>query len=201
MGAAKKGFMEMREAEYGQQDEALDSESGMSLELISYGGIKNATKTDIGRSAEMVISEANIGNIDALECLIICNKLEKFTEAVKEGVKKLAYEQTKIADGEIYKRLNVSVERGVFGIRWNFKNTNDPIWNNLEAQRIDRENYLKTLVLPNQIMDEAKRAEYIKSITVDEVVDEETGEVVQEKCQLNPPTKTGSAGLKITIEK
>lgn len=193
--------MEHPQIEEMAEREAANSHTGLSLELISYGGIKNATKTDIKQSAELVISEANMGNIDALDCLIICNKLEKFTEVVKEGIKKLAYEQTKIADGEVYKRLNVSVERGMFGIRWNFKNTNDPIWNSLEAQRIDRENYLKTLVLPNQIMDEEKRAEYIKSITIDEVIDEETGEVIQEKCQLNPPTKTGSAGLKITIEK
>lgn len=193
--------MEHPQIEEMAEQEAANSQTGLSLELISYGGIKNATKTDIKQSAELVISEANMGNIDALDCLIICNKLEKFTEVVKEGIKKLAYEQTKIADGEVYKRLNVSVERGMFGIRWNFKNTNDPIWNSLEAQRIDRETYLKTLVLPNQIMDEGKRAEYIKSITIDEVIDEETGEVVQEKCQLNPPTKTGSAGLKITIEK
>lgn len=193
--------MEHPQIEEMAEHEAANLQTGLSLELISYGGIKNATKTDIKQSAELVISEANMGNIDALDCLIICNKLEKFTEVVKEGIKKLAYEQTKIADGEVYKRLNVSVERGMFGIRWNFKNTNDPVWNSLEAQRIDRENYLKTLVLPNQIMDEEKRAEYIKSITIDEVIDEETGEVIQEKCQLNPPTKTGSAGLKITIEK
>lgn len=181
-------FMEMRD-----QDESFDP--------IPYENIKNCTREDIEDKAAIVISEAMDANIDALDLLITCNKWEKFTEIVKDGIKKLAYEQTNIADGEIYKKLSVDVERGVFGVKYNYKGTGDPIWLKLESDKKDRENYLRTLVLPSTISDEKKRAEYIEMITLPELVDEETGEVIQEKMQLLPPTKTGTAGLKITIKK
>lgn len=167
--------------------------SEQSLEVVPYINIKNATRSEIVSKANQVIQDAKDGVLDPLDMLIICNKWEKFCETVKEGIKKLAYDQATIGEKEEYSRFSAVITRETFGVKYNYGSTGDFEWLQADAKRKEREAFLKSIKPMSSFADETEREEYKKSITV---VDEETGEEIT----LNPPIKTGTPGLKIQIK-
>jgi len=135
-------------------------------------------KASIKSLSQSIISEVMDGNQDGLEVLIATKKAKKFFEEIEENLKGYVYSKPYASKGEILKIFGTEVQRKELGVKWNYDNCGDVVYNRLKQQLKDREAYLKAVLKPV------------------EETDEDTGEVYT----IYPPVKTSTDGYEISIK-
>lgn len=150
---------------------ALDSNSFLKL-----------SKVDLKGRAEQAVQAVKDGWVDPIEASIMIKKTEAVLDYMKEEIKPLALSKMVEKSNSLY---GVDITKSMFGVKYDYSVCQDPIWDELNLQKIDldkalkaREAFLKTLEKPKK-----------------ELI-EETGEVVT----LYPPIKTGTEGLTLKVK-
>lgn len=146
------------------------------------------TKQGIQKLAVDIIQQLDNGDISGLELLKNFKMIEKLQEIVKEKMIKTA-----LIEADKYKEKDVAAYGVTFtkmeaGVKYDYSGCGD-------------ETYLRLLKAEEELKAEKKKREdLLKAIDghiVTEVVDEDTGEVVNAK--LYPPVKTSTTTLQVKI--
>lgn len=182
MGAAKKGFMEMREAEYGHEDETTtttNTETGLSFELSNLISIDKATIRQKVDAVSMSIQE---GWTDPLDALIVAKKGKEFFDALEKNVRPYA-EAKPIGKGLV--KYSTEISEAMTGVKYDYSHCDDSEWALLSLANEQAKAKL------------TERENFLKGVTKDmEIVDTDTGETYT----IHPPVKSGKLGLKLEIK-
>jgi hypothetical protein len=126
------------------------------------------------------------GAIDAIEVMIKLKRLEKQIEAVKETASKMASDEAAKFNEKSFEYHGAKIELAELGTKYKYDGCNYPPYHRAsekvkEASELVKasEGWLKSL---------KGKVDYI---------DPDTGEV----CEVYPPTKTSTTGIKITLAK
>lgn len=129
-----------------------------------------------------VLERFNDGWIDDMDLFIYAKKGEFFFKTILDNIKDKI--NTSVVEKD-YSKHNVSIVEKMNGVKYDFSECGDPIYNefseklnSLKIEMKAREEFLKALKKPTQI------------------IIEETSEVLEVK----PPIKSGSMGLAATIK-
>lgn len=165
MGATKADFTQMRDEEQQKQNS-----KGLTINEKSFLTLDKLSVTEM---AMAVVDKYTDGYNSPTEGLLLAKKFIDLGEAIKENIADNASNELKLGKGEKRVQNGATFTEQMVGVRYNFANCGDPIWNELSEKIKQREAFLKTIVGSKQ-----------------ELI-EETGEVVM----LTEPVKSGKLGL------
>jgi len=150
---------------------ALDSTSFLKL-----------SKLDLKTRAEQAVQAVKDGWVSPIDASIMIKKTEAVLDYMKEEIKPLALSEMTEKSRSVF---GVDITKSMLGVKYSFTDCNDPIWNELNEQKIALDKKLK------------EREAFLKTIKVSkQELIEETGEVVT----LYEPIKTGTEGLTLKVK-
>lgn len=143
-----------------------------------------STGSQITFFSEAIVNEVKNGSESPLRVLIQLRAMERASKQILDGIKENILTEAAKYPGNSFELWGNKIEKSELGVKYDFSKCGDTVWERLQTdfetaeQRLkDRQEFLKKLKEP---------------ITL---VDELTGEVVK----VNPPDKTSTSGLKVTI--
>jgi uncharacterized protein YpbB len=146
----------------------------------------NTSKDGIKRYVDQVVSEIKAGVMNPLLAKIYIKSMQKSLEDIEKQIfDDVMNEAYKYTEKNIeYKGAIISKEE--LGTKYDFGNCNDVVWNNLNKQIIEMTEKRK------------EREAMLKAVKQEgmTLVDEQTGET----WKINPPIKTSTTGIKVTIK-
>lgn len=145
----------------------------------------NTSKDGIQKFVDQVILELENGLINPLDLLIYLKSIEKSIEGINSKAKEIIISESDKYSEKRIEYKGAIIEKSELGTKYNYENCEDVVWNKLNQELIsinekkkERETMLKALK---------------ESINL---VDENSGET----WRVNPPIKTSTSGLKVTIK-
>lgn len=147
-----------------------NTSTGLVISTESFLTINKDTLRD---KAMSVVDNYLDGFKSPTEGLILAKKMIDMGEMIKENLAAAAASELRLAKSEKRAVHGNDITEQMVGVRYSYKDCNDPIWNELNEKIKQREAFLKTIVGSKQ-----------------ELI-EETGEVVQ----IFEPTKSGKLSL------
>jgi hypothetical protein len=176
----------------------MQNQENLNLFLLPYEEtsvipIENKTlltvaKSDLSEMASQIVEAVDDGIADALDTLIMAKKGAYVFTSIIEAMK----DKARLPEGKNYQRHHCDIREQQTGVRYYFEGCNDSVWNNLNMQMLD----LKERTSAR----EAWLKGFSKPTTIEDQIDEETGEVIMEARVINPPVKTGGQSLIFTIK-
>jgi hypothetical protein len=164
----------------------LQPKSEVAVIPLENKSLLTANRSELSVMVSRVLEGVDDGNADPLDVFIFAKKGSKVFDAILEGLKDKVDLQ-----GETAKH-NCDLREQQTGVRYEYKGCGDPEWDDLNAQvqslqlRLKaRELFLKGLKGANEI---------------DEIIDEETGELVYPAVTVYPPLKTGGTSIIVTVK-
>lgn len=147
--------------------------------------IKAGQKTLVERMKDALVE----GEVDPIESIVKAKSLYEVLsvflkdEDVKECVEK---ECDKYGKGESPNYCGAVVQIKEAGVKWDYKNCEDPLYDSLSLQMEELKQQMK------------QRETYLKTITSSKTeIDEETGEIYT----IFPPVRTASTSYSVTFKK
>ena len=145
------------------------------------------SKSQLKLMADMSLKEIfeNGRAIEAAEALSV---MENFIKELRSNKQFSDYVRDEIAkNGKQIETNSAKLELAETGVKYNFDNCGDPIYQQLEQQLQSIEADLKD------------RKEFLKTVPLSglSVINEQTGEV----CMIYPPSKSSTSTYKITLKK
>ncbi len=142
-----------------------------------------STKDEIERFSASAIRSVKEGEVSALKIEVQLRAFEKVVERIREGIRENVLNEAANYEAK-FELFGNSLEKAEFATRYDYTVSNDPEWNQLDAifktadaNRKEREKFLRSLTKP---MD---------------VLDRETGELVT----IRPPLKSSVSGIKVNF--
>ena len=153
-----------------------------TISVLDSTAFLKLSKSDLKTRAEQAIQAVKDGWVDAVEASIMIKKTEAVLDFMKEEIKPLALSEMTEKNRSVF---GVDITKSMLGTKYSFKECNDPIWDELNEQKVALDKKLK------------EREAFLKTIkgSKQELI-EETGEVVT----LYEPIKTGTEGLTLKIK-
>lgn len=173
MGHSGELFMQLRQEE-------TELQSGISFEHLL-----DAKKSNIANAVEAITTHIKDGNSDSLDGLILALKGKALFTDLEKALRPLVSSDYLDKLDKGYKKHSASIEQGATKTEYDYTVCNDIVWNDLsdkvkaiDADKKDRESFLKSLKEPL------------------EIVDTDTGET----HTIYPANKLQTEGFKITIQ-
>lgn len=152
---------------------------------ISQITVFNTSKAGIEKYVKQCIQGVEGGILPPLHMAIYLKTMEKIIEGIQNGIKESA-----LAEAEKYEKNfefhGAKIEVAELGTKYDYANCGDSVWANLDGQikklseeKKQRETFLKTLKEPVAMANKASGGEIIN---------------------INPPIKSSTTGIKITIK-
>jgi len=143
------------------------------------------TQTSIDVFSDSVIQSVKQGEANPITVLIQLRAIEKAAERIIKEIRDNCLTAAEKYPGTAFEFMGNKVEKAEVGVKYDFSKCGDPVWEtrktilDMAAERLkERETYLKAITVPKK------------------EIDEDTGEMYE----VQPPTKSGTATLKITIK-
>ena len=164
----------------------LQPKSEVAVLPIENKNLLTADRSELAVMASRVVESVDDGNADALDVFIMAKKGQKVFEAILDGLKGKVTLQ-----GETSK-YNCDLREQATGVKYAYNGCADPEWNDLEEQ-------LSSI----QLRMKAREA-FLKGLKgakeIDEVIDENTGEVMYPSATVYPPAKTSGLSVIVTVK-
>lgn len=167
--------MEHSQIEVMAEQEAANSQTGLSLELNKFIDIDKDSIRDIAMS---IVDQCADGNKSWVDALIFSKKLNELSDLIKENTAEGAANELKLANKESRVVHGCSINEQMVGVKYSFGECGDPVWNELNGKIKEREAFLKTI--------KGSKMELI----------EDTGEVVK----IFEPVKSGKMALIVKVK-
>lgn len=152
---------------------------------ISQLTIFNTSKEGIEKYINQCVSEVEAGMIDPLHLLIYLKTMQKICEGIEKKIKDSSLSEANKYPGKSFEFNGAYVSKEELGTKYDYENCQDKIWEMWDAKAKDAATAKKT------------REAFLKTIKEPfAYTDTETGET----WQINPPIKTSTSGIKITIK-
>lgn len=158
--------------------EVANSETGLSFELKNLIAINKAS---IKAKVEDVVNGIQDGWIDPVDALILSKKGNEFFTLMEKNVRPMA-EAKPVGKG--FRKFDCEITEGMTGVRIDYSNCGDPVYNEL-AEKIDE--------LTAELKERKKFLDGISKPT-DIVING------AEVYKINPPIKSGKMGFKLEIK-
>lgn len=147
-----------------------------------------STKAELSDIASKIVESADDGYTDPLEVMIQAKKgFYVFDSIIKAMAGKAS-----IPEGKTYETHSCLISQRATGVKYYYDGCNDPEWNALSAQLNDvkermetREAYLKSLKGP---------------VKIEELVCEDTGEILKDAITVFPAAKIGGESLVFNLK-
>ena len=166
----------------------LQPKTEVAVLPIENKSLLTSDRSDLSLMASRIIESVDDGYADALDTLLMAKKGAYVFDGIIEALKG----KVQIPEGKNYSKHHCAIREQTTGVRYSFESCGDPVWdalneqsNNLAIQLKEREKWLKSFTKPTE---------------VEEVVDEESGEVLIHAGLINPPVKTGGQSIIVTIK-
>jgi hypothetical protein len=146
-----------------------------------------STKSQIASFRNQIVTAIEEGESNPLEVLVQCRAIEKAVEEILPKIQAYILKEADKYPEKSFDFLGNKLEKGEAGVKYNYAATNDPIWEQLDAdvntatdRRKEREAFLRAI----------KAGDIVKA------VDPSTGEEVT----LRPAPKTSTSIVKVSIQ-
>ena len=143
-----------------------------------------STATEVAKFSKLLIQGVRSGDINPLQLVVQLHALTKVYEEVREEIEENVLKEADKFPERVIERYGARIEKAEVGTKYNYLKTGDLEYEQLHAdaqtanRRLkDREDFLKALKEPIQLLDER------------------TGELYQ----IHPPFKTSKSGFKIYL--
>lgn len=144
-----------------------------------------STLTECAKFAKAVIQSVKDGEANALEVHVMLKAFEKASEAILDCIRDNVMTQMDRYSEKSVELMGARIDKAEVGVKYKYETSGDPIWEtrksilNTAADMLkEREVFLRSLKEPLMILDEI------------------TGEIIK----INPPLKTSTSGLKVTLK-
>lgn len=161
-----------------EEQESENQNTGLAMELNS---LLTSNKADLTEKISDALQVVEDGNIDPLDALIYAKKLEYISKELLAGLKGKADIQ-----GGKFSRHNADIVEQMMGVKYDCSVCNDPEYDALILEL-------------EPLLEKKKQIETrLKAVTKPyNVYDSNTGEILY---TINPPIKSGSLSLKLTLK-
>lgn len=160
----------------------------MNMEPTTATGVLRilpTTTEECARFAKAVIQSVKDGEANALEVHVMLKAFEKASEAILDCIRDNVMTQMDRYSEKSVELMGARIDKAEVGVKYNYAYSGDPIWetrksilNTATDMLKEREVFLRSLKEPLMVLYEA------------------TGEVIK----INPPMKTSTSGLKVTLK-
>lgn len=145
----------------------------------------DVTRQSIGETVAVILKAVDEGAVNALEARIRLKAIEEVVSTASSSIAKYVRDEAEKHGAKSFDYMGAKVELAETGVNYNYDVCGDQEWEELQAS-------LKQLKA-----DIKAREEFLKSLKKPiTVANEETGEIIT----INPPVKTSTSGVKITIK-
>lgn len=157
-------------------------EDNKTISTLDSNSFLKLSKLDLKDRAEQAVQAVKDGWVDAIEASIMIKKTEQVLDYMKEEIKPLALSKMVEKSNSLY---GVDITKSMLGVKYDYSVCQDPIWDELNAEKVALDKKLKA------------REAFLKTLTeAKQELIEETGEVVK----IFPPIKTGTEGLTLKVK-
>lgn len=154
----------------------------IGLTLFNSMGV---TRQYIGETVAIIIKAVDDGDVNPLEARIRLKAIEEVVSTASSSIAKYVRDEAEKHGTKSFDYMGAKVELAETGVNYNYDVCGDPEWDELQTS-------LKQLKA-----DIKAREEFLKSLKKPiTVANEETGEIIT----INPPVKTSTSGVKISIK-
>ena len=145
----------------------------------------DVTRQSIGETVAVILKAVDEGAVNALEARIRLKAIEEVVSTASSSIAKYVRDEAEKHGAKSFDYMGAKVELAETGVNYNYDVCGDQEWEELQAS-------LKQLKA-----DIKAREEFLKSLKKPiTVANEETGEIIT----INPPVKTSTSGVKISIK-
>lgn len=145
----------------------------------------DVTRQSIGETVAVILKAVDDGAVNPLEARIRLKAIEEVVSTASSSIAKYVRDEAEKHGTKSFDYMGAKVELAETGVNYNYDVCGDPEWEELQVS-------LKQLKA-----DIKAREEFLKFLKKPiTVANEETGEIVT----INPPVKTSTSGVKISIK-
>lgn len=157
----------------------------VAIATSSTSALMTQNKKTIKSAVVNIMQLIEEGHYDSLKALIFSKKMTFMAKELEDAVKQIAFNDSKITKGEVYKLYDVEVTKKDTGVKWDYSLTGDKTWNELNDLFI-------------KVKEEKDvRETFLQGVTKKmEFVDEDTGET----WTIHPPIRKAGESLVISIK-
>ena len=142
------------------------------------------TQTEIDVFSDSVIASVKEGEVSPLKVLIQLRAMERASKRILSMIQENYMNAADLYVEKQFEFLGNLIEKTELGTKYDYTRCGDPVWEQRKAAADSADGLVK------------EREAFLKALRQPvTIVIEETGEVVK----INPPTKTSTSGLKVTI--
>ena len=154
----------------------------IGLTLLNSMGV---TRQSIGETVAIIIKAVDDGDVNPLEARIRLKAIEEVVKTASSSIARYVRDEAEKHGTRSFEYMGAKVELAETGVDYNYDVCGDPEWEALQSNMKQLKADIKA------------REEFLKSLKKPlTVANDETGEIIT----INPPVKTSTSGVKITIK-
>lgn len=154
----------------------------IGLTLFNSMGV---TRQSIGETVAIIIKAVDDGDVNPLEARIRLKAIEEVVKTASSSIARYVRDEAEKHGTRSFDYMGAKVELAETGVDYNYDVCGDPEWEALQSNMKQLKADIKA------------REEFLKSLKKPlTVANDETGEIIT----INPPVKTSTSGVKITIK-
>jgi hypothetical protein len=145
----------------------------------------DVTRQSIGETVAVILKAVDDGAVNPLEARIRLKAIEEVVKTASSSIARYVRDEAEKHGTRSFEYMGAKVELAETGVDYNYDVCGDPEWEALQSNMKQLKADIKA------------REEFLKSLKKPlTVANDETGEIIT----INPPVKTSTSGVKITIK-